>query len=937
MTQGSPQTFRIPQSAFHILLFLSVFTGRVDAQADPSGHWRTLHTEHFRLHFRPANRDVAQVAAREAERAWGLLATELHPPRGAVDLTLADNVDAANGFTTTYPSNRITIYLTPPATDPGLQHYDSWLRLVIVHELAHVFHLDRATGIWGGLQSLFGRAPGLFPNEYQPTWVVEGLATYYESKFTAAGRANGSFHAQILAAASAGGAARSPWDANYFARWPGGLTPYAYGGQFFAAMAQRAGDSVVPRLVDRTAGQLIPFRVGRPLRLAVGRDLGREWPAVTVPAVDTMAGTRGQVIAAGLRHAPAPRVSPDGRRVAYLHDDGRGAARVRVVDASTWRVLRSHRVTGEVSFDWSGDTLLVAQLEFTALRRIRSDLYRWQPDGSWRRLTHGARLTEPRQGSAAIAIDPAANHPVIAGTPLAAPAGVTWGSVVTSPEGRWIAATRHQNGHWSLVRWPAGVPDSMTTVYTTGGVVTDPVWTADGALLAVTEVHGLPQVVRWSDSTSRAVTGDILGARNPAPLADGSLLYATLGARGWELRHAEAMTGSTVGAGETAAAFDSAAAVATRETGYAVWPSLRPHFWIPLYLDAGLAGRFFGASTAGGDAIGRFAYYADALASVDPGRVRGTFVAVTDVLSNPTLDLSYSNDWSPIFFHPTGHAVSEETRDGALGVTFTARRWRRVLSVRVAAETEDRRFVALPDTALATICSGCRDRHLVGGTVSIGAARYVTAPLAISAQDGYAWSVTYRRREEQTTPRWSGEWRSRLALWTRLPLGGGFADPVLALRFAAGRTDGPLVLNFGAGGVSSGTFVLGTGIELGTTREFPVRAYAAGTVRGRRAATATAELRVPAALVGRAVGHLPLGVDKLSFALFGDAGDAWDPGARAQLGRLAAVGVEAIGDLTVNYSFPLRLRLGVAEAIGALPSSGGRRWPQVYAALAADF
>ena len=178
-----------PHAARRTLFFLAVLTTPAASQANPAGPWRTLHTEHFRVHFRPSYRDVAVEAAAEAERAFRLLSTELHPPRGVIDLTLSDDIDTPNGFTTTYPSNRFTILLTPPVTDPALQTYDSWQRLVIVHELTHVFHLDRSRGIWRTLQSVFGRAPGLFPNQYQPSWVIEGLATYYESRFTAGGRA----------------------------------------------------------------------------------------------------------------------------------------------------------------------------------------------------------------------------------------------------------------------------------------------------------------------------------------------------------------------------------------------------------------------------------------------------------------------------------------------------------------------------------------------------------------------------------------------------------------------------------------------------------------------------------------------------------------------------------------------------------------------------
>src|SRR5689334_23995571 len=142
-----------------ILLLLLFLPCIASAQVNPTGTWRTLHTKHFRIHFRPSFRARATLAAAEAERAYTLLASELHPPRGIVDITLSDDIDTPNGFTTTFPSNRFTILLVPPVTDPALQTYDSWERLVIVHELTHVFHLDRARGLWNVLQDVFGRAP----------------------------------------------------------------------------------------------------------------------------------------------------------------------------------------------------------------------------------------------------------------------------------------------------------------------------------------------------------------------------------------------------------------------------------------------------------------------------------------------------------------------------------------------------------------------------------------------------------------------------------------------------------------------------------------------------------------------------------------------------------------------------------------------------------
>src|SRR5207302_11124143 len=96
---------RIHNSAFRIWFVpLVVLPGVASSQVKPSGSWRTLHTQHFRIHFRPSYRARAVLAAAEAERAYALRSSELHPPRGVVDLTLSDDVDTPNGFTTVFPS-----------------------------------------------------------------------------------------------------------------------------------------------------------------------------------------------------------------------------------------------------------------------------------------------------------------------------------------------------------------------------------------------------------------------------------------------------------------------------------------------------------------------------------------------------------------------------------------------------------------------------------------------------------------------------------------------------------------------------------------------------------------------------------------------------------------------------------------------------------------
>ncbi|HYK82003.1 MAG TPA: hypothetical protein VEU55_02575 [Gemmatimonadales bacterium] len=912
------------------------------AQLDPSGAWRTLHTAHFRIHFRPEYRDVASAEAREAERAYALLASELEPPRGRVDVTLDDDVDYANGLTTPFPSNRITIFLAPPTADPGLQLYDSWLRLVTTHELTHVFHLDRAKSIWGLAQRIFGRQPWLFPNEYQPSWVIEGLATYYESRFTNGGRVRGSFHTQLLAADHVAGASRGPWDALLYTRWADGYVPYAYGSRFFASLAATNGDSVVPRFAAATAGQLIPYRVGRQLgRVMPGRSLAEAWSQGTQPAPgpDTHVPTSG-VIASGSRTEPVPRVSPDGHRVAYVWDDGRGAVELRVIDAATFHPVATHAVNSGVSYDWLGDTLLVAQLDFTTRWRVRSDLYRWVPGQQWRRATHGARLVEPAAGGtrwAALALAPAANRPTVP-TPRGS-GGATWGEVVPSADGRWVAASRHAAGHWALVSWPAESVGAAAVLVESRGVIADPLWTPQGDLWFVADPTGFPQVYRWRDSgVAEPLTAAPLGARAPAALSDGTLLYATVSARGWELRHAAPLAGGAPAGFPTPLPFDSAPAVPTRETGYAAWPSLRPHFWIPFFLNAGPSGHFGGAVTAGSDALGRFTYTADLFVSPQPFRSAGDVTVVSNAFGNPTLDVSGSSAWLNVVPPPTASAVtlSQLHQTAAVGATVLARRWRSAASARVAAEWERFRYTAIPDTSLTALCPGCGAQDLLGGSLTLALSRLVVGPLSVSPENGFAWSATYRRRQEVGTALWSNELRGQLDLYAGVPGVGGFAHHVLALRLAAGATGGPIGAVYNVGGVASRTVSLGFGVPLGVSRPFPVRGYGSGELSGTRVATGTVEYRLPLALIGRALGHLPLGADRVWLNVFADAGDAWTPRVAPRLTRLRSSGLELASSVAVNYDLLLALRLGLAAPLAAPPSGRPRR-PRVYVAFASDF
>ena len=118
----------------------------------------------------------------------------------------------------------------------------------MVHEYAHIVHLDRSGGWARGLRRVFGRAPFAMPNQFAPEWQIEGIATYEES--AAAGR--GRLHSQgfmdlVDLQASAGQTMPIDGAGGGLVRWPGGHTSYAFGAGFYDYLVRRFGDASVSR------------------------------------------------------------------------------------------------------------------------------------------------------------------------------------------------------------------------------------------------------------------------------------------------------------------------------------------------------------------------------------------------------------------------------------------------------------------------------------------------------------------------------------------------------------------------------------------------------------------------------------------------------------------------------------------------------------------
>jgi hypothetical protein len=480
----------------------------------PDAAWVTFDTDHFRVIYHPGLEDLARHAAAVAEETHAVLRDELRRvPRGRIELVVTDHVDFSNGLATPFTTNRIVVFARPPVEAPGLAFSRDWLELVVAHELVHIFHLDPAGAVGRALRSVFGRVPmlwPLFPALGTPVWNIEGLATYYESRLTGAGRAHGTYHDMVIRTTALETgipplrrvSAPSPV-------WPGGERSYIYGAALMAWITAQYGADAHRALLDATYGSVLPtfLFVDQIARRALGRsftDLYDEWRAAATDSAHALRDrltaqelTPTEIVVAHGPYAVAPRVSPDGGRLSYAVHDYRSDPAIRVLDLATGlgeRVARHHQfgnLLGPASWLPDGSAMVLAQLEYHRRYRIHGDLWLVALDGTQRRLTRNQRLTSPD----------------------------------VAPDGRRVAAVQNHHGSVRLVEYDLATDELRVLADAAPGEAFDaPRWSPDGRRLAVTRYAGGRVNVVVVDAATSAIaplTDDEALAGAPAWSPDG--------------------------------------------------------------------------------------------------------------------------------------------------------------------------------------------------------------------------------------------------------------------------------------------------------------------------------------------------------------------------------------------------------------------------------
>lgn len=509
------------------------------AQIPANERWRTIETRHFRIHFTTPLEMEARHAASVAERAYSNLAQELVRPRGMIDIVVSDATDVSNGAATTIPRNHVVIYARPPVDDPSLESYDDWTVLVLQHELTHIFHLDRTRGWWLVGQHIFGRNPVLFPNYYTPAWLTEGLAVYYESRFTSGGRLEGSYQSAVARSAAIDHLLPAIDQLSLAtSRFPYGQSAYVYGSFIWDELARHAGPESIPAFVERSSAATIPFLLDREAKRTFGETFTRAWRdwrdsvvgAVRgasrsdslAPEHSAFASARAYIVPGGGRFELEPRWV-DASTLVYAGNDGRESPGLYQVSTTDTPHRIARRNTLDVNVPAADGDIVFAQGEYIDRFHTRGDLYR-SHGGADRRLTFGARLSAPdvRKGGEIVAVQtvPAATRLVTVArdghtvTPITTVSPDTqWTAPRWSPDGSRIVAVRIARGITDIVVMD-GAGKLSASIARGRHVLRSPAWSPDGRdLFFTSDESGVSQlyIVRVP-----AIGEDSSGNRGPA-------------------------------------------------------------------------------------------------------------------------------------------------------------------------------------------------------------------------------------------------------------------------------------------------------------------------------------------------------------------------------------------------------------------------------------
>ncbi len=922
---------------------------------DPFLTWRTLYTENFHIHYHDGEEDLAKQVARIAERLHVLRVKQFSwVPSEPTEVILNDRVDFTNGAATPVYQNTMYLYMTPPDDINTLEDFDNWLELLISHEYTHIIHLDKVRGASKVFRNIFGRAPAgwvvfpIFPNEFQPLFYIEGLATYMETdKQRGVGRGQSSSYEMMMRMETVDGIKSLRHVNQPMATWPAGTARYLYGVYFYNFIADTYGKDKVAAWVEKFSGHVIPYALNHTAKHVLGEDLDDVWAkfekylhAKFDPQIAEVK-RRGEQSGTQLTHdgyyTGHTRFAPNGD-VFYVRDDFRDDSYLMVMRKGVEKPRAITRVDGN-RFDIHPQAgIVLTQLNVVSNTDYYSDIYHVDANSyKVRRLTRGGRYrsaTWSPDGKQIIAVHNDAGNNALHLLDLNGKLiKVLWqggnmeviGEPDWSPDGKSLVAPMwRKENRWDLEQF--SLEDNKWRRLTNDdNIKMNPQFTADGKSIIFSADYGGIYNIHRMDLSSKQMwqlTNVFGGAFYPSlDAGKDKLVYTGFTGKGYDVFELDLAKARTF---EPAApqAQPVAAVPDWRDdpipqyhiAPYSPWHTLRPRWWLPI-LDITQDRTALGVVTGGSDALNRHSYYVAPTYDFNNHWHEGSIGYLYDRF-NPALRLTANRSTDEILRKsPTNKNkdVLERitTNDYATAeLIFPLLDFNYQWGLHLAAiynYEHDQKVgpydFAKPDTT----------DNMTGVAITYNSAK--SFPISISRSGGQTFKLVAENSDytggDYSGKIFIGDWREYISLGNQ---------HVLALRLAAGHgTESPRPFQLG------GSFSEDIGNPLGQSadqifnkRDYALRGYDDNLpgLRGNKMMLTSMEYRFPIYRLERGVTAPPIGLHQMHASVFVNGGDAWSSDADKGPTRWGA-GFEYHWEFIFGYVGLLDLRVGTATGFNA--------------------
>ncbi len=571
-----------PAKSLIFVLIFSVFLIFMQAGIEAAG-WQTIDTDHFSVHYPEELEASARKAAAIAEEVHeGLIDYYSYEREDTTHLILEDDSDRAAGVTTPYLLDHIRINISHPLQREFGSSFESWLRLLIAHEYAHVLHLNLREGGSASIRNIFGRVPTYtYPNMFQPYWMLEGYAILAETMLTEGGRAEDAVYDMYMRTAF------YEEDLYYFDQihgqynlesWPpGGQSVYIYGASIFSYLREKYGKEKLIKL-----SELYAENPGRGLNSIFSevyeRDAGeifQDWKRDRekyyldeIKDIRDNGEVRGNRITEVGHQIHHPVQIPGEDQIVYYHSGEKypGLRKFDFNDRSDSSLVTGIMAPTGHSFTRDG-VLIFSRMEIYGHDRQFYDLYAYDLDADEEiRLTSGGRAHSPVvSGGEIYFIARQADETFVASVDFAeakSSGGLKKDSFNTILEGekeeQFInLGLNREDDKLSIVSWRPGgfqdlyiydLEDDKRTRITRGKEnIISPSWSPSGdSIYFSSDAGGIHNIYEYEIGSGEIsqLTSEITGAFDPVKIEgnselalDRSLIYTGYSSDGYDLYH----------------------------------------------------------------------------------------------------------------------------------------------------------------------------------------------------------------------------------------------------------------------------------------------------------------------------------------------------------------------------------------------------------------